>query len=243
MAFIMLKIFVLNIEKLIGLPQDDSIRETIGKLIDSERQKKLKLMSKNQAGAASCEGAGLLLQYAAQWYLKDYDGACCDEEDEAELTHISLDEIISKIGAGIRNNGLVNLEYYKNKDGKPYWNDDRLPYFNLSHSGNFVAIALSEHEVGIDIQKKSINKSDRNQSMAERFFASTEARAVASADDKESVFYRLWARKEAVGKCIGIGVRPYLDVDMIHLPDGFSFYEDELLSAGNVYYLTACVKK
>jgi hypothetical protein len=46
----------------------------------------------------------------------------------------------------------LQIEYGKN--GKPYLPDYPGIYFNISHSGDYVAVALSCHPVGIDVQEK-----------------------------------------------------------------------------------------
>ena len=44
-------------------------------------------------------------------------------------------------------------EILRNQSGKPYFKNPDMPYFNISHSGNYVACAFDENEVGLDIQK------------------------------------------------------------------------------------------
>lgn len=56
-----------------------------------------------------------------------------------------------------------NLNFKINKYGKPYIKNKQI-YFNISHSKEFVAVALSKNKIGIDIEKirktniKTINK-------------------------------------------------------------------------------------
>ncbi|MBQ2944417.1 MAG: 4'-phosphopantetheinyl transferase superfamily protein [Ruminococcus sp.] len=45
--------------------------------------------------------------------------------------------------------------FYKDEKGKPHLENDEL-YFSISHSGEFVACAVSRHPVGIDIEKKRL---------------------------------------------------------------------------------------
>lgn len=51
-------------------------------------------------------------------------------------------------GKRIQENQIERNEY-----GKPYFSNRELPCFNISHSGDYIACALSESEIGIDIQK------------------------------------------------------------------------------------------
>lgn len=41
----------------------------------------------------------------------------------------------------------------QNQSGKPYFKKLNMPYFNISHSGDYVACVFDENEVGLDIQK------------------------------------------------------------------------------------------
>jgi 4'-phosphopantetheinyl transferase len=76
-------------------------------------------------------------------------------------------------------------------------------HVNLSHSGEFTAIAMaSGRPVGIDIQ--TVMPSLDTVAMAWRFFAPAEAAEVAGAGTASAdLFARLWARKEAVIKAAG----------------------------------------
>ncbi len=132
-----------------------------------------------------------------------------------------------------------NIRYRIGESGKPYFEDEALPYFNISHAGGYVALSVSASEAGIDIQDRR-GKHERD--MAERFFSPEEAIRV-SEDESRDIFYRLWARKEALGKCTGEGVRPYFSRNMLDLSSGgneeFAWFESE--TAG--LFLTLCEKK
>ncbi len=131
------------------------------------------------------------------------------------------------------------IRYRFGESGKPYFEDKALPYFNISHAGGYVAIAVSANETGIDIQDR---RGKRERDMAERFFSPEEALHV-SRDESRDLFYRLWARKEALGKCTGEGVRPYFSRNMLDLSCGgneeFAWFESE--TAG--LFLALCEKK
>lgn len=87
-------------------------------------------------------------------------------------------------------------------DGKPEWRGG--PRFNLSHSGDFVAIALCDGaEVGIDLERAKARRD--LPALARRFFTAEEAGDV----EKRGLraFYEIWTRKEAYAKGLGEGVR------------------------------------
>ena len=44
-------------------------------------------------------------------------------------------------------------DFQKTSSGKPFFRGENMPFFNLSHSGNFVGCALHDREIGLDIQK------------------------------------------------------------------------------------------
>ena len=86
--------------------------------------------------------------------------------------------------------------------------------FNLSHSGDFVAIAVGRGgTVGIDIEcPRSIAEID---ALLDRFFTDGERAAVRDrpAPHRMEAFLRLWTRKEAVLKAAGVG----LSVDPVRI--------------------------
>ena len=87
---------------------------------------------------------------------------------------------------------------------KPYFSNYPEIHFSISHSENLWICAFAEDEVGVDVQ---ILSSDRPWSkLAERFFSTEEADTVKNANDTASTFSRIWSRKEAVVKLLGIGI-------------------------------------
>ena len=85
---------------------------------------------------------------------------------------------------------------------KPYLADGSL-YFSVSHSGDVVAIATDDSELGVDVE--AIPKPDRL-SIADRFFHPCEREYVHGSADEARAFCRVWTRKEAYLKCTGEGI-------------------------------------
>lgn len=81
-------------------------------------------------------------------------------------------------------------------EGKPYLADG--PCFNLSHSGQYVALALDQSPVGVDLQEKK-PLSHR----AATLFLGLDATQSAGEDTTANT--AVWCRKEAFLKCIGLG--------------------------------------
>ncbi len=96
----------------------------------------------------------------------------------------------------------TDIVFYKNEHGKPYLKD--LPcYFNISHSRDFVVCAVSENEIGIDIEK--IRPIDLK--IAKRVFNETELKLLFTTpkENQQDIFFSLWTQKEAILKCLGTG--------------------------------------
>jgi 4'-phosphopantetheinyl transferase len=97
------------------------------------------------------------------------------------------------------------LRFERGEHGKPYLPACGLR-FNMSDSGDLALYAVAlDVEVGVDIEQvRAID----GHAIARRYLPAPEAAAV-SADP--GVFFRVWTRREAYLKCIGIGLRGIRD--------------------------------
>ena len=77
------------------------------------------------------------------------------------------------------------------------------PCFNLSHSGNRCLCAVSDGEIGADIQEQR----PYNPRLTERFFSGAELAYILASDDRDYAFSRVWALKESYIKALGGGLR------------------------------------
>lgn len=101
--------------------------------------------------------------------------------------------------------------------------------FNLSHSGDWVLLAVSDREIGCDIEKIRLTNTLR---LGKTVFTDAEMDALRASFDRLGTFFTFWTKKEALLKCMGKGFhRPAKSVDV----RGDSFYED-----GHVYAM--CTK-
>lgn len=83
-------------------------------------------------------------------------------------------------------------EIYTTPNGKPYFKDSNI-FFNYSHSKNYIACAISNYEVGIDIEEINRNISD---DIAEKYLNK----------EKDSLKrIETWVKKEAYSKLKGLG--------------------------------------
>lgn len=105
------------------------------------------------------------------------------------------------IAGGLLINRFLNgAKISTNEFGKPVADNGKK--FNISHSGQYVLFALSENEVGCDIQKTGYVKSTE---MAKFIFCDEEIKLLKNSADKLKVFFDLWTKKESFLKCIGSG--------------------------------------
>lgn len=101
--------------------------------------------------------------------------------------------------------GHGEITFTRNKYGKPALTHDADVQFNVSHSGDWIAlIAGGKDEIGVDVEK--IAPIDLQ--IAERFFSPQENTYLAAqpADQQLNTFYRLWTLKESYIKAIGMGL-------------------------------------
>lgn len=90
--------------------------------------------------------------------------------------------------------------------GKPYVVDSPV-YFNLSHSGDVLVIAISSCEqIGVDVEQYQDRKS--LPSLVEKCFSSSEVKFWKNLNEEQrlKVFYQFWVRKEAFVKAVGRGI-------------------------------------
>jgi len=95
--------------------------------------------------------------------------------------------------------------------GKPVLADGALR-FNLSHSGRWALIAVSDREVGVDVERIDVGRDVLR--LAGRALGPEIAAQVAAAPrrDRADLFHRAWARTEAQAKCFGAGLSGWAPV-------------------------------
>lgn len=83
--------------------------------------------------------------------------------------------------------------------------------FSLSHSGDWLAIAMADCAVGVDIETQRPHLDPLK--LARRFFSSADAAALegASSADRPEMFRRQWVAKEATAKADGTGLANTLE--------------------------------
>ena len=114
------------------------------------------------------------------------------------------------LGGLLMRDFLGGTEVYEDENGKPLAKNGVC--FNLSHSGEYVAFAVGENQVGCDIEKLKIVPFEK---MGKLVFCENEMNKIKNSPDKTGEFFRLWTKKEALLKCMGEGFhRPAKSVDV-----------------------------
>ena len=99
--------------------------------------------------------------------------------------------------------GVPELSRDKGKYGKPCFRFHPEVRFNISHSGDLVICAVSDFEIGIDIQEKSRMNTDR---IAKKVMSPVEHKKYLESSERQDFFYRVWVMKESYVKWTGDGI-------------------------------------
>lgn len=205
-------------------------------LLDEERLSKYQEIQNRKVAAASL-GAGLLLRLAATEFECGHRDCLQKNRDSSGI--LTPRDVLARMRQ-LPVERRQSLHYRYGKNGKPYWVE--LPYyFSLSHSGDLVALAVSEQEIGLDVQK--VTGTDWRK-LAGRFFAQEEQRELEklceiSEELGRKEFFRLWCQKESYGKMTGEGLLPYLQKKVTAF-DNAVLLEKELELGGNGYFFALC---
>ena len=144
---------------------DEKIFAQMLPFITEDRKNKIVQLKKKEDRCRSL-AAGILLEYA----LREYG---------ISLLPGKMQQMVLTFG----------------ENGKPVLKENIGIYFNLSHSGRYVAGVFSDEEVGIDVEQ--IRKGQMK--VAERFFCPEEYLALQKGKMKKAdcYFTELWTRKES----------------------------------------------
>ncbi|GAS84234.1 4'-phosphopantetheinyl transferase family protein [Paenibacillus amylolyticus] len=137
---------------------------------------------------------------------------------QADAYRSVLGEILTRVTLS-KLTGLrpTDLSFTRNSYGKPSLSHHSSVQFNVSHSGDWIAlISGGTGELGVDVEKIA----PIDMQIAERFFSPTESQFLAAkpAEMQQETFYRLWTLKESYIKAVGMGLSIPLDSFAI-LPD------------------------
>ena len=127
-----------------------------------------------------------------------------DDKIRSLLSHLFLKILISReLGCD-----LMDIKFGYEKHGKPYLLSSKGLSFNISHSGEFIAIAISNVNIGIDIQECVDLDYEE---LAMRYFSKQEHNYISNASNIKENFFRIWTLKESYLKARGSGLHTPLN--------------------------------
>lgn len=167
--------------------------------VNAARQEKNKILSL---------AAGLLISYAVFMYQKN------NQKEESTVQALHLQNLLDLFEDENSFWWESSMKIKETPNGKPYLADHSELFFNVSHSGDYTVLALSNREVGVDIQKwRPVSDSFMNRIL----------HVQESCDRGEEELFSIWSAKEAYVKCTGEG----LHKDFRQL---FTDYRNELVT-------------
>lgn len=156
--------------------------------------------------------AGAFLQYALSAETgipMEYIAYIYGSQGKPEIDYQKLETLLK--------DGTINIE------GKISYGF----HFNLSHSGDYAVLAVSDSPVGIDIE----HKKNRYEAVAKRCFCKEEYEDImegAVPQEQQMRFLQYWTMKEARIKCSGEGMSiPLNSFSVTRRENGISYTRDE----------------
>lgn len=125
-----------------------------------------------------------------------------DDKKRSILGEILFITLLNKL-----NIAYNSITIFKNKYNKPYIQNKHL-FFNISHSFDFVACAISKKEIGIDIEKIR----DLKESVINQFATSKEKEYINQKDYKKRAF-EIFTLKESYFKCLGTNLNNIKEIE------------------------------
>jgi len=129
-----------------------------------------------------------------------------DQKEKAYRFKNEKDQMRSLLSSYLINQ-LSKEELKKNEMGKPFYPNG--PFFNISHSGKYVIMAIANQEVGVDIEENI----EKSMDMLLKIFNEAEAKMIKEHAD----FYYLWCAKESLIKCMGSSISKVKEVPSLPL--------------------------
>lgn len=140
--------------------------------------------------------------------------ACLNEEEVKKAgrfffnkdrqRYIICRSVLKILLAQLTDQDISTIHLKQNKGQKPYLPQHPNICFNLSYSKNQVLITIDEKMIGVDIEK--VESTFDYTSIIREVFTKEEVIFVNASKNHAKTFYKLWTRKEAIVKAIGIGI-------------------------------------
>lgn len=160
----------------------------------------------------------LYYNYLPNFRQKKVDGYTKEED---KLRSVAAFSLLLKL---LNDNHITyqDEDFKVDKNGKPYLENSKI-YFNISHGGDYVIAAISDHLIGVDVENIKRNKNYKE--LAEKVFNAEEINEFHHAMNKRVFFYQIWTLKESYIKCIGEGLKKAMTDISISSPElkGYNF--------------------
>lgn len=126
---------------------------------------------------------------------------------------------------------MTELDIKKNENGK--WTADKI-YFSLSHTGGAVAVAVSNKNVGVDVEAVRRQRAG----LEERILTPAELCELAELDGDASAEYviKRWSQKESIFKTLDR--KAFIPTSIA--ADEFSVRTEKIELSGQTYMLSVC---
>ncbi len=92
------------------------------------------------------------------------------------------------------------IDIERDKNGKPYC--DLCSFFSITHTGDYVYIAINDKSVGVDAEMLR----DIKDNLIKKTAHTEEVESILNSDDKNVSFITMWTVKEAYFKLKGTGI-------------------------------------
>lgn len=151
-------------------------------------------------------------------FFERLKGLLTDEEIQLAERYVQKEDRIRNIlGKGFLrkliqvylNKAQKTIHFGKNRFNKPFLIGRDDFHFNISHSGDWIVIALAESEVGIDIEP--IDSRFEYKDLLPGFFSPSEIEFIEQSPCPVRTFYKIWTGKEALLKGTGLGITDHLN--------------------------------
>ena len=121
------------------------------------------------------------------------------------------------------NENITNPTFKTERYGKAYISNFENIYFNLSHSGKMVLCAISDMEVGVDIE---YNDPEIDLDIAKHYFYNSEYENIMNSKHPTDEFFKYWVLKESYMKYTGLGMNLNLNSFEIIIGDEIKLKND-----------------
>ena len=168
-----------------------------------------------------------------------YDTVPKDRQDKINFFRFEKDK---KLSAGaylllkklLLEENITNPLFKIEKYGKAYISNFENVYFNLSHSGKMVLCAISDREVGVDIEYID---HEIDLSIAQHYFYNKEYESIMNSQNPADEFFKYWVLKESYMKYTGLGMNLKLDSFEIIIEDEIKLKNDKDNLKFNLFHI------